>query len=162
MQERKNISNFALYPLVLFCGGVFAEITKKKHTMKTLKLFGAIVAVGCAALFVSCEENFNKVRGEQCKVTIEAKSGADIDDVWVTVKKSQTSTATFVSAASLGTFAVPYTYNIHISWISDDKPKVLYSADVPAPSQPKVTIKLAKGGYYVGGEPFQAESDTIR
>ena len=144
------------------CGGVFAEITKKKHTMKTLKLFGAIVAVGCAALFVSCEENFNKVRGEQCKVTIEAKSGADIDDVWVTVKESQTSTATFVSAASLGTFAVPYTYNIHISWISDDKPKVLYSADVAAPSQPKVTIKLAKGGYYVGGEPFQAESNTIR
>lgn len=130
--------------------------------MKTLKLFGAIVAVGCAALFVSCEENFNKVRGEQCKVTIEAKSGADIDDVWVTVKESQTSTATFVSAASLGTFAVPYTYNIHISWISDDKPKVLYSADVAAPSQPKVTIKLAKGGYYVGGEPFQAESNTIR
>jgi len=130
--------------------------------MKTLKLFGAIVAVGCAALFVSCEENFNKVRGEQCKVTIEAKSGADIDDVWVTVKESQNSTATFVQAASLGTFAVPYTYNIHISWISDDKPKVLYSADVPAPSQPKVTIKLAKGGYYVGGEPFQAESDTIR
>ena len=130
--------------------------------MKTLKLFGAIVAVGCAALFVSCEENFNKVRGEQCKVTIEAKSGADIDDVWVTVKESQNSTATFVSAASLGTFAVPYTYNIHISWISDDKPKVLYSADVAAPSQPKVTIKLAKGGYYVGGEPFQAESNTIR
>ena len=130
--------------------------------MKNLKLFGVIVAVGCAALFVSCEENFGKIKGEHCKVTIKEKSGIDIDDVWVTVKESQTSTATFVSAASLGTFAVPYNYNIHISWISDDKPKVLYSADVAAPSQPKVTIKLAKGGYYVGGEPFKAESKTIR
>ncbi len=130
--------------------------------MKTLKLFGAIVALGCAALFVSCEENFGKIKGEHCKVTVKAKLGVAIDDVWVTVKESQTSTATVVSAASLGTFAVPYNYNVHISWISDDKPKVLYSADVPAPSQPKETIKLAKGGYYVGGKPFQAESNTIR
>lgn len=131
--------------------------------MKNLKLFGVIVAVGCAALFVSCEENFNKIKGEHCKVTIEEKSGAAIDDVVITVKKENKDTcAIFVSAASLGTFAVPYNYNIHISWISDDKPKVLYSADVAAPSQPKVTIKLAKGGYYVGGEPFKAESKTIR
>lgn len=131
--------------------------------MKTLKLFSAIVAMGCAALFVSCEENFNKVRGEQCKVTIEAKSGAAIDDVFITVKKENKDTcAIFVSAASLGTFAVPYNYNIHISWISDDKPKVLYSADVAAPSQPKATIKLAKGGYYLDGEPFKAKADTIR
>ena len=140
----------------------FCRNNQKKTYHENLKTLWRDCSRWLPALFVSCEENFNKVRGEQCKVTIEAKSGADIDDVWVTVKESQTSTATFVSAASLGTFAVPYTYNIHISWISDDKPKVLYSADVPAPSQPKVTIKLAKGGYYVGGEPFQAESDTIR
>ena len=95
--------------------------------MKNLKLFGVIVAVGCAALFVSCEENFNKIKGEHCKVTIEEKSGAAIDDVVITVKKENKDTcAIFVSAASLGTFAVPYNYNIHISWISDDKPKVAH------------------------------------
>ncbi len=130
--------------------------------MKNLKLFGAIIAVGCAALFVSCEENFNKIKGDHCKVTIEEKSGVAIDDVWITIKENTESSATFVSAASLGTFAVPYDYNIHISWISDDKPKVIYSADIAAPSQPKATIKLAKGGYYVAGKAFKAESKTIR
>ncbi len=144
--------------------------------MKNLKLFSAIVALGCAALFVSCSEDFKGEPidgGNYCKVTIKESNGTAINDVWVTVTESGATNAYF-SAASLGTFDVPISvlnqdgerervnYNIHISWISDDKPKVLYSTDVAAPNQSKATIKLAKGGYDLGGEKYKAQADTIR